>query len=89
MPGLKRRVFLLGLCRGLDRQERNMARILLYPKFEDFTRLSPAMRRAVDFAFKHGNSAYILLATVGGQAGEEVTFQLDPGRFDLESSGRV
>jgi hypothetical protein len=48
-----------------------MARIVLCPEFEYFTQLSPAMRRAMDFACTHGSSACVLLEAVGGKAGEE------------------
>ena len=67
-----------------------MARIILCPEFEYFTRLSPAMRRAMAFACKHGSSAYLLLEAVGGEAGEEAAsesldalWSTDPDRSEV------
>lgn len=47
-----------------------MAPIILCPDFEYFIRLPPALRRAIEFASKHGNSAYTLMEAVGGEAGQ-------------------
>ena len=67
-----------------------MAPIILCPEFEYFTRLSPAMRRAMEFASKHGNAAYVLMQTVAGEEGEQVAtafldalWSADPDRGEV------
>jgi hypothetical protein len=70
-----------------------MARIILCPDFEHFTHLTPAIRRAMEFASKHGNAAYVLMEAVAGREGEraasaflDALWSTDPDRREVLES---